>query len=107
MCQNKERDTSEEQENDNLFLHKNSEQEEEDDYGDDFTLHKSLDLWIIVNSCDSPRPRRMLWGKFWEKNTPPIPPPPPPPSSQFALRKACTQLSANSVMASKKMQKAY
>jgi hypothetical protein len=44
MCQNKERDTSEEQENDNLFLHKNSEQEEEDDYGDDFTLHKSLDL---------------------------------------------------------------
>jgi hypothetical protein len=49
----------------------------------------------------------MLWGKFWEKNTPPIPPPPPPPSSQFALRKACTQLSANSVMASKKMQKAY
>jgi hypothetical protein len=45
MCQNKERNTNEEQKKDNLFLHKNNEQEEEkNDYADVFTLHKSLDL---------------------------------------------------------------
>jgi hypothetical protein len=30
MCQNKERDTNEEEEKDNIFLHKNSEQQEEE-----------------------------------------------------------------------------
>jgi hypothetical protein len=36
-----------------------------------------------------------------------LPLPPLPPPSQFALRKACTQVSADNFTTSQKMQKAY
>jgi len=50
----------------NLFLHNNNEQEEEDNYGDAFTLHKWLDSWTLINPCDSWGLGRILWGKLQE-----------------------------------------